>query len=189
MNGQPKMINLQMQGASPNKLINEVETAGNEILNRKLLRSLESAYKKAPYYNEIIEILEDIINQPKKSLSEYIAYSIKEVCKYLDIKTEIIISSTINKNNELKGQDKVIHICKLLNADEYYNAIGGQELYSFEDFKNNGIELSFLKTNNINYKQFSNEFVPNLSIIDVMMFNSKASIKEMLFDYELVKER
>jgi hypothetical protein len=52
------------------------------------------------------------------------------------------------------------------------------ELYNKEDFLNNNIELYFLKTNQIIYKQFKNEFVPNLSIIDVMMFNNKEEIKK-----------
>ncbi len=77
-------------------------------------------------------------------------------------------------------------ICKELNATEYYNAIGGQELYSKEKFMNDGIELFFIKTKDVYYKQFKNEFVSNLSIIDIMMFNSKEEIKEMLAHYELV---
>ncbi|MFR1676221.1 MAG: WbqC family protein, partial [Fusobacterium sp.] len=66
--------------------------------------------------------------------------------------------------------------------------IGGQELYSFEEFKNNGIELKFLKTEEIIYKQFTNEFIPNLSILDVMMFNSKEKVKEFLENYTLIKQ-
>ena len=107
---------------------------------------------------------------------------------YLDIKTKLTVSSTIEKDNELKGQDKVLEICKRLGATEYYNAIGGQELYSFDVFKENGIELSFLKTGDIRYAQYDNEFQPSLSMIDVLMFNSKEQIKEMLEDYTLIKK-
>lgn len=109
------------------------------------------------------------------------------VCKYLDIKTELIVSSSLDKNNELKAQDKVIHICKLLGGTQYINAIGGQELYSFDDFKKNGLELSFLNTEFTPYKQFKNEFVPGLSMIDILMFNSPQQIKAMLNAYTLIK--
>ena len=68
----------------------------------------------------------------------------------------------------------------------YINAIGGMNLYSRESFKDNGIDLKFIKSSSIQYDQFKNEFVPWLSIIDVMMFNSKEKIKEYLNLYELI---
>jgi len=185
MNGQAKMINLQMHNASPNKLINEVEVLGNPIYNKKLLKTIESCYNKAPQYANAFPVIESIITQDKRDLAHYLECVIRQICKYLQIDTEIIVSSTINKNNDLRGQDKVIEICKVLGADEYFNAIGGQDLYSNEDFVAQGIKLSFLRTGAIRYKQFNNEFVPNLSIIDVMMFNSIEEIKKMLGEYEL----
>lgn len=186
MNGNAKMINLKMNGASPNKLINELEAAGDAIYNKKLLKTIEACYSKAPYYLDVFFIIEKIINNEEKNLAKYLEFSIRTISEYLSINTEIIVSSTINKNNNLRGQAKVIEICKILGADEYYNAIGGQELYSYEDFLANRIELKFLKTDNIEYGQFKNEFTPNLSIIDVMMFNSIEDIKKMLHQYELL---
>ncbi|WP_097027910.1 WbqC family protein [Clostridium peptidivorans] len=186
MSGETKMINLQMNGASPNKLINEVEASENVICKKKLLKTIEACYKKAPYYANVFPVIENIINQDEKSLSRYLEYSIRRICKYLNIDTKIILSSSINKNNNLKGKDKVIEICSILGADEYYNAVGGQELYSYEDFAAKDIKLRFLKTGTVKYKQFNNEFVSNLSIIDVMMFNSIEDIKKMLNQYELL---
>jgi hypothetical protein len=96
------------------------------------------------------------------------------------------MSSSIRKNNELKGKDKVLSICNILGATEYYNAIGGMSLYSEREFKEHSILLSFLKSRDIRYKQFNNDFIPCLSIIDVMMFNSVDSIRNMLTDYDLI---
>lgn len=186
MNGEGKMINLQMHNASPNKLINEVEVLGNPIYNKKLLKTIESCYKKSPYYSDVFPVIESIITQDEKNLSRYLEYSFRQICKYFSIGTEIIVSSSINKNNDLKGQDKVISICKILGAEEYYNAIGGQELYSYDDFASQSIRLRFLKTGMVEYHQLNNEFEPNLSIIDVMMFNSIEDIKNMLNQYELL---
>jgi len=185
-NGKVKRINLQMNGASSNKLINEIEVSDSEIFRRKLLKTIEASYKKAPYFSETYKIIEDIVNNNEKNLAKYLEYSIRRISEYLLITTEIIMSSDINKNNELKGQDKVIEICQILGADKYYNAIGGQELYSREDFKKMGIELKFIKTNNISYNQFSHDFTPNLSIIDVMMFNSISEVNELLNEYTLI---
>ncbi|MFA6308363.1 MAG: WbqC family protein [Clostridia bacterium] len=186
MNGADKMISLEVRDASQNKLICDLEQMGNPVNIRKILMTIESCYKKAPMYESVYHVIEDIINNREKNLARYLEYSIKKTCDYLNIGTEILISSEMDKNNDLKGQDRVIEICVKLGADEYYNAIGGIELYSVDDFAKNNVKLSFLKTENAKYKQFKNKFTPNLSIIDVMMFNSKEEIKKMLDKYELV---
>jgi len=186
MNGEGKLINLQMHNASQNKFINEVEVLGNPIYNKKLFKTLETCYKKAPYYADTFPIIESVITQDERNLAKYLEFSIRRVSEYLSIDTELIVSSTITKNNDLQGQDKIIEICKVLGADEYINAIGGQALYSPENFTAQGIRLKFLKTSEIRYQQFKNENVPNLSIIDVMMFNSIEEIKKMLEEYELL---
>ena len=186
MNGKSVRFNIQMQGASPNKLINEIEISQNNIWKIKLLKTIENCYRRAPYYQQVYPIISKIVNLEEKNLSKYIEYSIRSICEYLKIDTQVIISSDLNKNNNLKGKEKVIEICKKLNASEYYNAIGGQELYSKEEFIESGIELRFLKTENIEYKQFNNEFIPNLSILDVMMFNSVEEINKLLAQYKLV---
>lgn len=186
MNGEEKMINVQMHRASQNKLINEVEVLFSESYNKKNLRTLESCYKKAPYSSNVFPLINNIITQDEKNLAKYLENSIRQICKYLSINAELIVSSSIKKNNNLKGKDKILEICKILGADEYYNAIGGKELYSYDEFLFQGIKLRFLKTGNIEYKQFNNKFVPNLSIIDVMMFNSVGDINKLLEKYELL---
>lgn len=185
MNKEAKMINVQMKGASPNKFINQVEVANNQLYNKKLLKTIDNCYKKAPYYYNVFPIIESIINQNENNLARYLEYSIRKICDYLFIHTELIISSKIDKNNRLKGQDKVIEICKLLGANQYFNAIGGQELYSYNDFEEQGIKLKFLKSGEVEYQQFNNDFIPNLSIIDLMMFNSVEDIKKILDMYVL----
>ena len=79
----------------------------------------------------------------------------------------------------------MLDICKKQGAEIYINAIGGTELYSREDFAAQGIKLQFIKMNPVEYQQFKNEFVPNLSILDVMMFNPVEKIREYLDSYEL----
>lgn len=186
VNGGPKYFNIPMLGSSPNVLINEVKVDHNESVIRKNLRSIEGAYRKAPYYEIVYQLLEDILWCGEENIAKYIEHSFRVIGKYLDIQTELIISSELDKDNTLKGQDKVLAICRQLNATEYYNAIGGQKLYSFEAFMQYGIQLNFVKTEDIVYDQFGNEFQPNLSIIDVMMFNSKDKVKEYLTAYTLI---
>lgn len=180
------MINLKLQGASQNKLINEIEILDDPAESKKILKTLESCYRRAPYYNTAIQLIESIISHEEKNLAKYLINSIKQICRYASIETEILVSSSIKKDNSLKGQDKILEICRLLEADEYINAIGGRMLYSHDAFEANNISLKFLQPLISPYKQFGNEFVPGLSIIDVMMFNPPEKIKAMLGEYELV---
>lgn len=185
--GDSKFVNLQIVKASPNKLINETKVLCNFKHNEKLLKTIKESYSKAPFFKETFSLVSSIINQNEDNLAKYLTFLIKNICGYLDVNTEILISSDITKRNDLKGQDNVIEICKNLHASKYINAIGGQNLYSYTEFRDNGIELKFLKTNNIKYVQFQKEgFIPNLSIIDIMMFNSPSEIRNMLNEYILI---
>lgn len=183
LNGQKHMFTVTLNGASPNKLFNEI-TIKDDF--KKFSRLIESAYRKAPYYNDVVNLLERIYNYEDKSLGAFMMNSFQVVLDYLGIKTQLLLSSSLNKDNNLRGKDKVKSICRLLDADTYYNAIGGQELYEKDDFKNSGIELFFLKSEISQYTQFNNEFLSGLSMIDILMFNKPEEINNMLNSYQLV---
>lgn len=186
VNGKPKYFNIPMLGASPHKLINEVGVNNDLKLIEKNMRIMENAYKKALYFAEVFPLVVKILYCNETSISEYIEFSFKIIKEYLGITTDLIRSSSLNKNCSLRAQERVLHICDILGASEYYNAIGGMELYSSDAFKKRGIELKFIKTGVIKYEQFGGEFQSDLSIIDVMMFNSPGNIQNMLNNYELV---
>lgn len=132
-------------------------------------------------------MLEQFLIADYNNLSEYNVAANRMVCSYLGIKTEILLYSELDCDNDLKRQYKIYDICRALGGNEYINAIGGMELYDFEEFRENGIELAFLKSDKIIYSQYEDEFVPDLSIIDVMMFNSVPEIQKMLNQYTLIK--
>ena len=113
-------------------------------------------------------------------------HSFEEVREYLGLNTEILVSSGVAKDNSLKAQNRIIAINQALGATRYINAIGGQKLYDKEAFAKVGIKLDFIEMQHIKYKQFKGEFVPNLSMIDVLMFNSKQDVIEMLNSFELI---
>ena len=183
LNGERFLINLLLSGASSNKTINEIEVQSNQV---KLKKTIESAYKKAPMFDKVFPVLTNIMEYEKKELGQFLGNSIKELCNYMSINTELIYSSKIEKDNTLKAQDKVMQICNILKADKYLNAIGGQALYNKDDFKKQNIELHFLNSSSKPYTQFNNEFVPYLSIVDVLMFNSVEKVKDILNDYNIL---
>jgi len=183
LNNTDYMLSLRLAGASSFKLINEIQTGDNK---GKLLKTISQAYAKAPFYGDSISVIEDALSNNESNLARFVARSIVLVSEYLQIKARFLLSSEIAKNNSLKADDKVIHICNILGAKHYINASGGTELYSKQKFMDAGIKLEFIKSKPITYKQFNNNLVPWLSIIDVMMFNSKEAIIDMLNQYDLV---
>ncbi len=153
----------------------------------KLVNQLREAYRRAPNYGHAFPSIERWIRSPRENLFEYIRDSIDGVCKYIGIGTRIVPSSSFSIDPSLKAEDRVLALCSAAGASVYVNAIGGQSLYSRESFGGHGIQLQFLKTNTIEYPQFGNPFVPSLSIIDVMMFNTVGRIGEFIdTGYELV---
>ncbi len=184
INGHANLFTVPLKNYSQNKLIKEIEISRSEKWEKDLLKTLEISYKKSPYFDEVYKIIECIIQNDEKNISAFIYFSLQIINNYLEIKTEIVKSSSHYLNNYLKQSERIIDICKKENADEYINPSGGMELYSKELFQKDGISLNFIKTNNIVYKQFNGNFEKSLSIIDVMMFNSKTKIKELLNEYE-----
>ncbi len=146
----------------------------------KLLNRIKEAYRKAPYFQQVFPLLETCFMYPDTNLFNFIFHSLQCIKNYLHIQTPLLISSSIPINHSLKSVDKVIELCKARQASIYINPIGGQTLYHKTDFEAHGIHLKFLQTNSFNYTQFNNKFVPFLSIIDVMMFNSTDIILELL---------
>lgn len=181
--GKKYMFTLQVLGVHLGMRINEIEIGNN---SEKILRSFFYAYKRAPYFKEIFPMIEEILLNDEKNLAKYVGYSIERIARYLDMDTKFIYDSDLHIDTSLGAQVSVIERCKKLDVDSYINAMGGQALYDKEDFLKEGIKLNFLKMGKITYKQFHNDFVPNLSIIDVLMFNSKDETKKMLEKYELI---
>jgi hypothetical protein len=157
-----------------------------EYRRSKLIAMFQSAYSKAPMKKEILPFISEIINCQEENLFNYIYNSIIRICEYLELNTKMVISSTVDIDHSLKAENKVLAICKELCAETYINPIGGTELYSKEMFKVHGVELQFIKSKPIEYKQFNNEFVPWLSILDMLMFNDKETVKHFLNEFELI---
>jgi hypothetical protein len=157
-----------------------------EFCPEKLISKFEAGYRKAPHFGEVFPLVKTIVAADGRNLFTYIEQSIRAITQYLDIHTPLVVSSTVPIDHTLRGQEKVIRLCEAMNSNRYINPIGGQQLYSKAAFAERGIQLNFLQTRSVTYRQFGSEFVPNLSIVDVMMFNDRQTIKAMLGEYDLI---
>lgn len=185
VNGRDSLFTIPVRKDS--EYLDVVQRAVADDFNRvKLLNQFEASYQKAPFFEAVFPLITSIIKSEHRNLFEYIRHSIRLTAEFLGIRTPVVISSTIAIDHSLRGEAKVIALCKAMRATTYINPVGGLELYGKPTFEAQGIELRFIKTRNITYRQFADPFVPNLSILDVMMFNSVESIRAMLGEFDLV---
>lgn len=188
VNNQEFLFTVPLNKISQNNTIKEtnINLEIFESWKEIFYKTIEYNYKKAPNFKNVDQLIKTILNINCNSISELAIETVIEVSKYLSINTKFIIASEKYNNKDFQRQNRLIDICKKENATHYINALGGQELYDKESFKKQDVELSFIKSLPIKYNQFNNEFVPWLSIIDVLMFNSKEDIIDLLNQYELV---
>jgi hypothetical protein len=186
VNGEPYLFTIPLHNASQNQLINETEIAEVSGWKNKFFKTLKQAYKKAPYFNEVFALADQILQSQMLYIHELAFLGLTKICGYLGIETEFFESSSLSGSKDLKAQERIIDICLEMKADQYINPIGGTKLYSKDDFASKGISLNFLKVTAYSYPQFSNKFVPDLSIIDVLMFNSVDETRELLNKYRLI---
>ena len=187
VNGSDQVISLPIKKDSDFLNVNQrvlAESWDND--RKKMLNRIKESYRKAPYFTETFELIERCLMCEDKNLFNFILYSIKSLMKHFNIETKLIVSSDIPIDHQLKGADKVMAICKGVAADIYINPIGGLDLYDKQIFEENGLKLHFQESSSVAYSQFKNEFIPWLSIVDVMMFNSKEEIMMYLNSYKLI---
>lgn len=187
INGQEYMFTVPLRDASQNKRINEVHLADDPKWRGKLLKTIEQGYRKAPNYQTVMPLTEKIVNFATDSIADLIYFSLVELSQYIGLPTRLVQSSSIYNNTDLKAQDRILDICRQEAATRYINPIGGTELYDKPTFEQAGIKLNFIKANRIEYPQGNRpEFIPWLSILDVLMFNDIPTVQAMLNEYELV---
>ncbi|GAB3330353.1 WbqC family protein [Larkinella ripae] len=186
LNGKDHLFTVPLKDASQNKRIRDVELGDDPKWRSKLLKTVEQAYRKAPFYTTVYPLLEKIVNLEAGTIAALIGGSLPVLNEYLGIQTEIVLSSTVYGNEDLKAQARILDICGREKATRYINPIGGQDLYDRQRFADEGVELFFIRSKPVVYPQFQNEFVPWLSILDVLMFNDIPAVERLLDDYELI---
>jgi len=175
VNGKEHLITIPLSGASSNRSINQIQTLGS---NHKLLKTISQAYCKSPFFSETFPVIEDALLSSEKNLSLFLKQTIEKLCIFQGIATKILFSSELGLDDKLKSQDKIIEICHRLGGSCYVNPIGGSHLYNRDFFKNKNLQLQFMHPFIFEYEQFSADFIPSLSIIDVLMFNSPGKVSK-----------
>jgi len=182
-------IMVPLKKHSRETLIKDIEINNDQQWKEKILAQLQHYKKQAPYFSNVIDILNEIFSKEYATIVDLNLASLKTVCNYLGINTPIQVFSLMNIDIEPANapDEWALNICKALgNVDEYWNPPGGQSFFDKKKYESAGINLKFHSAILTDYDQKRNVFEPGLSIIDVMMFNSVDEINKMLDNYELI---
>lgn len=170
-------------------IIKEVKINNSEKWKSRILGQLQHYKKRAPYYNKVVELLDDIFKADYDDIVLLNKASLERVCKYLGVDSKISVFSEMSLDvaPATAPDEWALNICKAIDgADEYWNPVGGVSFFDKNKYRNAGIKICFQEMILTPYRQLGNEFEPGLSIIDVMMFNSPESINEMLENYRIL---
>lgn len=186
MNGRPHLFTLPLDKASQNKKICNLrlkEPYGSWV--DRFLVTFQHAYAGTFARDEIGTFLEQMCTWPDTDLVDVLEKTMQLVCEKMCIRTPFYRSSRCDGDTVLRGQDRIIALCRQLGATDYFNLSGGRHLYNAKDFEHEGVGLHFLAAEPQPYRQISKEFVPFLSIIDLLANSTKRTRESALGEYSL----
>lgn len=184
----PKYILLPLAKHSKDAAISEMLIHPDMDWKSKIMSQLKNYYhKRAPNFKAVVEMVDSALDDRESSLARLLVRCLAHTCNYMGLDFKPIMASELNVdlvNVQHSGQ-WALEISILLGATEYINPIGGRELFNPTEFADSNITLSFLESHAREYVQGVNEFYKGLSIIDVLMWNSRDEASVMLHDYRM----
>ncbi|WP_394375752.1 WbqC family protein [Stutzerimonas frequens] len=189
VNGQPKLITFPLRKGHQTEHINQRWLCDDfDKEAAALMKTLERSYARAPQRDTVLPLIQSILECPERNLATFTEHSLRRLCAYLDIRTPIYRGSSLDLPARMDMQERVIQITHRMDGELYLNPIGGMELYCPARFRADGLLLRFLRMDDdVVYPQLKHAFVPSLSIIDVMMFNSREQLKGLLLRFSVVE--
>lgn len=186
VNGMPSWLTLPLQGASQNRLICDIDIAADDGWREKMRRTVGITYARAPQAEAALALFECWLAGAQGNLSAALYRAIGEVARYLGLEPEIVPSSRIYPKQGLKGEARILDICRREQAAVYVNLPGGRELYDTVAFAREGIALSFLQPD-LHVGQLRSGAADGtvLSILDSMMYNPKEALSAAVGRFEL----
>tara|TARA_Y100001968_G_C19290460_1_gene683949 strand:+ start:349 stop:1044 length:696 start_codon:yes stop_codon:yes gene_type:complete len=157
------------------QLINEVKINSEGDFPKKHIKSIDFNYCKANYFQEESKIIYKYLEENNGYLADLNISLIKAICNRLNISTNLICSSDL----KVAGTKDVLlaSICQQLNATEYFSAPGSKEyLDQSQEFRNRRIDITYFQYDHPIYSQLHNDFVPYMSIIDMLFNHGKNSL-------------
>ena len=158
-----RRFSVPIHKASQNKKISELKYLGDFSEIRK---NFEIVHKSDRFYHTVEMLLDSFLQGVQKTdltVSEVNIVSLRLIADFLGIKVAFMNSSELPLKNDLKGQSRILEICKILYADVYLNASGGRKLYNSRYFSDHSVQLCFQAEKDLVKEPY--EFCSILSVI------------------------
>ncbi|MCK0163754.1 WbqC family protein [Marinobacter sp. S6332] len=168
-------------GASQNRLICDLSFSKDVS---KVLKMIEYSYSDAPYFEFVYPVILKVLKHEERSIASVCLHGFEAIFSYLGIDKKFRKASGLEYDRTASAQDKLVSLCHKFDAEFYVNAPGGRQLYTKVGFAVHGVKLMFVDSLPVRYQQRTTEFVPNLSIIDVLMNCSPREVVRLLSQYE-----
>jgi len=182
-------IHVPLQKHKSTCLIKNIRVRNEELWKDKIMAQLCHYKHTAPFYYDVINFLNQAFQDEFETITGQNAHLLNELSKFIGFEFNYQILSEMEiKLEEVNAPDDwSLNICKALDIDHYVNPILGKSFYDVKKFYNSGVEINFLNKQRNVYDQRSDtgEFIDNLSIIDVLMFNRPEEVLKNLDDYIL----
>jgi hypothetical protein len=148
---------------------------------------LRAAYHRAPRWRAAWPLVEAVLRDPDDNVAAKNMRSIRVVHEYLGIAApRWTRSSALDPACALRGQARVLALCRATGAAAYVNAPGGRTLYAADAFEAIGLSLRFVQSRATPYAQSRPDFVPGLSMLDALMYCEPEEIVHRLAEFDLV---
>lgn len=161
------------------QLIKDVKINNSTDWQDRHWQAILHNYSKAPFFKDYRDFFQQVYTKKWESLSELNIYIIEYLVKELGLKTKFIKASELGVSG--KRSELLANICKKVNADKYYSNIGSKEYMDkqMNFFDDAGIKVSYMEYKHPTYTQLFGEFIPYMSVIDVL-FNHGKKAREII---------
>ena len=168
--GKWERITVPIKKNQTHKKIMEVEIDNEKLWGIETFEKLCESYDSTNFFHLYKKSFRDLYQKKWEMLVDLNIETLKKTIEWLGIKIKIIKESELNVQGD--STERLIKVCESLNADTYVSGIGGKSYLKEELFEKNGIKLQYQDYFPKQYRQnFSKEFIPNLSIIDILSNN------------------
>jgi len=167
------------------KKIKEIEINNFTNWRRKHWKSIYFAYKKTRYFKKYSDFLKETYEKEWHYLTELNEYMLKYFLAELGINVEYYKASRLNFRGHKSAV--VLDMCKKLGTDLYIFGILGRDYAKEGGFSQEGIKIYFQNYTHPIYPQLGQNFIPYLSIID-LLFNCGSNSFEILMKGNITKE-
>lgn len=162
--------------------IGQVSIVPDDSWKSKLKARLTHLKSHAPHYAETMDLLDDCLDSDERSISKFNVAIIEKICRFLGIEfnCSYISELGLDLGSGLGPGDWALQLARRLKARNYVNLPGGEDLFDAAAFQKSDIGLCIRKIEPFVYSTGKYVFQENLSIIDVLMWNSVTEIRRYL---------